>query len=262
MLLRDLQCQFGAELRSGQQLQVAQLIEQRGFEASQRVSIYRNNIDAALTDNLANIFPVSRAIVGDEFFRQMARSYTRAHPSETGNLGDCGEHLPAFMQTMPELDCLPYLPDIARIDWDCHSSFHAEYAPVLNIDSLNSFSPDDYEHLLFTLHPAVRAVKSEFPIFDIWEFATSNDSSRTVPDIHSGGQQVLICRRDHAVKVVNVQTDFINLIDQIGRRRPLGETISAILKLHPEYNLQEGLNRLFSFGAVASVTIDRHQGLQ
>ncbi len=258
MQLRDLQKEFKSELLRGQTAHIHSLIESRGFQAAQRLNIYRNNIEATLSEALASIFPISCVMVGDEFFNHMARTYIHSQTPVSGDLRDYGAQLPAFMQSIPELKELGYLPDIAKIDWACHTAFHAASVPAVEIDSLRQYSAQDYESLQFTLHPAVSAIQSSFPIFDIWDFATNTVPDTTVPTITANGQQVLVYRRDHTVKVAQIGPEFFALFDCIAQQQTLGCAFPSLLATNPEYNLQEELNRLFSFGAVSMITI-KHQ---
>ncbi len=257
MQLRELQSQLCSEILCGENTSVQTLVEQRGFQATQRINVYRNNIFATLTETLSNIFPVSCAMVGEEFFKSMARIYIRSHTTDSGNLHDFGEHLPSFIESMPELRNYPYLSALAEIDWACHRAFHSASATALDISSLGDFSPDSYEDLQFEFHPSIHTIKSKFPIFDIWNFATSNGHADTTPDLNSEGQQVLIHRQKSGVKVVNIEDDLFQMINLLRKHKTLAETFTSILKLNPDYNLKEGLNRLFSFGAVSTITIKR-----
>ena len=55
-----------------------------GGVPSRRFGVYRNNVYASLIDVLAGRFPVVARLVGEEFFRAMARAYVeqsrRARP--------------------------------------------------------------------------------------------------------------------------------------------------------------------------------------
>ncbi len=257
MQLRELQSQFSAEILCGENTSIQTLVEQRGFQAKQRISVYRNNIFATLTETLSNIFPVSCAMVGEEFFNSMARIYIRSHTPDSGNLHDFGEHLPSFIESMPELSNYPYLSALAEIDWACHQAFHSVSATALDISSLGDFSPDNYEDLQFEFHPSIHTVKSKYPIFDIWDFATSNGHADTIPNIKSEGQQVLIHRSKSGVKVVNIEDELFQMIKSLREHKTLGATFTSTLDLNPEYNLKEGLNRLFSFGVVSTITVKR-----
>src|SRR5512134_2126308 len=120
---------------------------------SPREQIYRNNVFISLTGALADVYPVVQRLVGEKFFAQLARRYIRAYPSRSGNLHDFGRHLGGFMLPMKELKGLPYLADVAALEWACHESFHAAEAAALDFSRLTH--PENAKALL---HPAARLV--------------------------------------------------------------------------------------------------------
>jgi len=57
------------------------------------IEIYRNNYRGNLHDALAGAYPVIKQLVGDEFFRFLARKYIEKYPSRSANLHQYGEEL-------------------------------------------------------------------------------------------------------------------------------------------------------------------------
>ena len=64
-------------------------------DAGQRFAIHRNNVMSSLVRALEDGFPVTRLLVGEEFFRAMARDYVRAQPPRSPVLLEYGAGLPA-----------------------------------------------------------------------------------------------------------------------------------------------------------------------
>ena len=60
-------------------------------------SVYRNNLFASLGAALEAVYPVSARLLGQGFFRQLARAYIVKHPSTSGNLHAFGAHLPLWI---------------------------------------------------------------------------------------------------------------------------------------------------------------------
>jgi len=56
------------------------------YSADTALEVYRNNYRGNLHDALAGAYPVIRQLVGDEFFRYMARKFIEQYPSRSGNL--------------------------------------------------------------------------------------------------------------------------------------------------------------------------------
>ena len=253
MNLRDIQKSISREILDAQESGVQSLIHAGDFDSSRRIQIYRNNIQHTLTESLQSVFPVTEAMVGEDFFKHLARRYVAQHPPEEGNIHSFGEQLPDFIKTVEEASNLGYLPDIARIDWACHMAFHAQSVPAASIDNLAEFPSAVYEQLVFRPHPSCTFLSSEYPIFDIWNYAM-NQQENDVPDINAPGQCVLIVRNELEVNVFNIEKELFILLDMSGKNNSLGSILPYIIPTDTNYDLQTGLQKLFSIGAVAAIS--------
>jgi hypothetical protein len=66
----------------------------RAAAAPHRFAIYRNNFVAGLTQALRHRFPVSERLVGEDFFRAMARDYIAGHRPRSPLLMTYGDDFP------------------------------------------------------------------------------------------------------------------------------------------------------------------------
>ena len=260
MQLRKLQRQFCREVLFNESTDLAALIEPNGIEPHRRLQIYRNNIRFTLTESLQNIYPITQAIVGKEFFEYAAREYIKRHQPTTGDLREYGDQFTSFVSAMKETQQIAYLASIAQIDWACHLAFHAKSAPTASIDSLNNISPEDYHRIKITLHPTAHSIASQFAIFDIWQYALSSslDSADEIesPNITSEKQAVLVCRSKTRVEVMSISHAVHRLISYLKECCQLTAVFERILEEQPEFEMQTALHRLFSYNAISSVIIE------
>ena len=175
---------------------LAALFDPVELAASPGLEAYRRNVFANLHDALASTYPVVRRLVGEPFFREAVRCCARAHPSTSGDLHEYGEDFAAFLATYPHANGLPYLADVARLEWAVHESFMAADAAGLDFTRLAQVDPECYPRLRLRLHPAVRMVGSEHPVLAIWD-ANQSDRDGTLEG-GTGAQRVLV-RRDGEV---------------------------------------------------------------
>lgn len=162
------------------------------------VAIYRRNVLGNLHNALASIYPVVKRLVGDAFFREAAERFARACPSTSGDLHEFGGAFADFLAGYPFAAALPYLPDVARLEWAVHESFHAADAPPLDYAALARVPPRRYGELRFRLHPSVRLARSPHPVLAIWE---ANQEGRDgMPERSSGEERVLVRREELAVR--------------------------------------------------------------
>ncbi|MFX9866817.1 DNA-binding domain-containing protein, partial [Acinetobacter baumannii] len=81
---------------------------------------YRATSIANATAALRLAYPVCRLITGDDYFDALARRYRAACPSRDGDLNRYGDRFAAFLDGFEPVRALPYLPDVARLEWSVH----------------------------------------------------------------------------------------------------------------------------------------------
>ena len=112
-----------------------------GSGPARRFAVYRNNVYASLIDALAGRFPATVKLVGDEFFRAMAREYVEKTPPRSAVLLRYGGDFPDFIGAFPPAAAVPYLADVARLEWVWHEAYHAADAEPLSQEALSALGP-------------------------------------------------------------------------------------------------------------------------
>lgn len=169
--LKQLQNQFAQALTTpGEQPELYQQIQDSHFAADQLLQIYRNNFVLSLTEALEATFPVLKAMVGEEFFAQLAKAFIRQVPLEKAAIAEFGAALPEFMAQLDQLSDMPYLIDLARFEW--LYSWRINRMPValsFPYDALSQLSESDYDHLRFTLSPDLTLFESQWAIPELFQ---------------------------------------------------------------------------------------------
>lgn len=165
--------------------------------ARQRLQIYRNNLFESLIAALHAVYPVVARLVGTGFFRHAASAYIRAHPSRSGNLHDFGGELPGFLRAFGPAASLPYLPDVAALEWAYHRAYHETELPALELARLAQVPVAAQAELRFRLQPCARFVASRYPVLKIWQAnqAQAQDSDATI-SLDEGGVSLLVVQHD------------------------------------------------------------------
>jgi hypothetical protein len=199
---------------------LAQVLDEDG-DASPGVAVYRRTVLANLHAALASTYPVVRRLVGDAFFREAARRYAQAHPSASGNLHLYGSELAEFLAAYAFARELPYLADVARLEWACHESFHAGAAPDFDPAPLAAIAPQRHGDIRFRIHPAVRLVSSPYPVMSIWE---ANQPERDgTPEASAGAEHVIVRREALEVRLARATAAEWRFVASLAR----GETLAA-----------------------------------
>ncbi|MGB5593390.1 MAG: DNA-binding domain-containing protein, partial [Crocosphaera sp.] len=139
------------------------------LESKDSIIIYQNSIDAQLIKTLKAIYPVCLKLVGENFFNYTAGKYIKKYPSTSPDLGKYGKEFSAFLAAFEPIKQLPYLPDVARLEWSYHRVFHGKQESNLDITKLAKIPPEAWKKLIFDLPENHVLIESSYPIHRIWE---------------------------------------------------------------------------------------------
>nr|WP_111298803.1 DNA-binding domain-containing protein [Paracoccus saliphilus] len=217
-------------------------------EIQRRFSVYRNNVAVSLSDALTRRFPVIRQLVGDDFFRVMARAYIAEAPPRTPVLAEWGDDFPDFLEGFPALSDWPYMADVARIEFARGLAYHAADAPPLNPSAL---AAADFEGLVLHLHPSVIVLRLSHPAVAIW--ARHQPQAQHLP-LPSGPQIALILRdASLAVPVEAISRGDAALIEGLAEGRTLASAAHKARRVQPHHDPQPRLVSLIRAGALAGI---------
>jgi hypothetical protein len=186
-------------------------------EVAQRFKVYRNNVQHSLTRALAARFPVIEHLVGAEFFTAMARVFIAAAPPSDPVMLRWGNNFAGFLDEFPPVAHLPFLGDVARLEYDRGRACHAADANPVAPDVL---AVPDPESLRLALHPSVILFTSSWPAVQIWQaHQTGAPGTPLSPD----PDHALIARQpDFTVIVERIEPDTFAVLSALYDGETLG----------------------------------------
>lgn len=135
----------------------------------ERIGIYARMYFARLLDALHEDFPRVAAYLGWERFQALVRAYLTAHPSTHPSVRNIGRCFADFLAVQAEIQAeLPFLPDLARLEWARLEVFDAPDAEPLQLAQLQRIPPEDWPALRFQVIPACLVLHSAWPVHEIW----------------------------------------------------------------------------------------------
>lgn len=147
-----------------------------------RLALYRGNVLANARKALAAAYPVIEQLVGAEFFEGLVREYVRRSPSHEGDLTRYGDGFGEFLRDFEHIRELPYLADVASLEWAAHSAHYAADADRFDALQLASRPDEEWGTLRVRLHPACAVLASPWPLARIWSVHQRDYAGdRTVP---------------------------------------------------------------------------------
>jgi hypothetical protein len=215
-----------------------------------RLQIYRNIVFNNLTAALRTAYPAVLKLVGEEFFEGAAARYIRDYPSESGNLQDFGAQFAECLAAMSEAGGLPYLPDMARLEWLRQLAYLAADAEALEPAVLLSVPDNRQNELRLALHPSARLLESPYPILDIWGFCQRDDGERFT--LGNTGQQALIWRADAQIAMQALTVEQHGFLASLMDKRTLADAHAQALRLDSDFDLGACLRWLFSMQLIVN----------
>jgi hypothetical protein len=225
----------------------------KNYSLTTAIEVYRNNYRGNLHDALAGAYPVIKQLVGDDFFRMLALRFIAEYPSRSANLHHYGAELADFLLHFEPARELVYLPDVATLEWACHTAYFAEDQAIFNLERLAQFPPEQHPFLIFRVHPAVRIVRSRYPINAIWQAHQSGADRDFHIDLDSGHCTAMVCRDADAVRVIELAEAEAEWLQRIQTGTALGAATVATLEQHPDFDLQATLLKLVTQNVLIDV---------
>jgi hypothetical protein len=150
-----------------------------------------------------------------------------AHQSHEYNLSRIGRHLPAFLRSAPITQDLPFLPDLATLEWGVAQAFHAPWRTPLDPRALAGWSLDDWARATLGFQPSMRVLTSAWPIWDLWQARTQPRDTITI-ELIDRPQRVLVFRQERQVRCVLIDAAPAALLEALQRGAPLGPACQAL----------------------------------
>lgn len=223
-----------------------------GSDVAQRFAVHRNNVLLSLVDALAEDFPVVQALVGEDFFRALAAVFVRSRPPRSPVLSGWGEGLAGFIAGFAPAASLPYLADIARLEWLRIRAAHAADAQPLHAPDAAALAAlqdaAQAARLRGRLHPSAAVLVSPHAVVSLWAAHQQQDPLWTI-DLHRP-EAALVLRPGDEVLVLPMTAGAAALAQALLDHQPLGEAAAAALAADAGFDLVHGLALLLQHGAV------------
>jgi hypothetical protein len=258
-LLGELQSAFADALMRGDAGNIAAnaLIRPGRLATSRRLEIYRHNVMVNLRAALADIYPAVKEIVGAAFFTHAADQFIAIHPSVSGDLNQFGREWAGFLDAYPHAAELPYLADIARLEWAWHESFHAADHPLFDLARLAAIAPEKHGQLKFELHSSVRLISSAFPLFRIWEVNQPDYPGTMEVDWSAGGDDLLVHRQGVEVNLRQLDEPSCRFLRALEANAELENVAGQVMEIDTSFDLQGLLLEFVQSGVIVNFTLEQ-----
>ncbi|MDF3054477.1 MAG: hypothetical protein K0Q74_384 [Gammaproteobacteria bacterium] len=211
-----------------------ELIDTNYFEkngvlsAEMGLSIYKNSLITTLLNSMRDTYDICVRLTGDDFFNAMAKIYMAQTPSYNENIDHYGETFSEFIADFPHAKELPYLSDVARLEWAWHKALHAKNIEPFNPETLIQLSEEDHPRIVFHLPPSMTLIASDYPINDIWRVNQKEYEEEPAVSLDKGGVKLLVWRQKMDTRIEILEENEWALLCALEQGLSMGELDDAL----------------------------------
>lgn len=218
------------------------------LEPAARLRIYRHSSAIIHTETLRTAFPAVAALVGEAFFEQVSTRYRRVHPSQSGNLQGFGAHFADFLGSLPEAQGVPYLGDVARLEWLRQQAALAADAGMTDGSNFQHALCDAGNQTRLVPHTSLRLLASRHAVLTIWQYAMNPiEESLSLPD---RGENVVLWRDGTEVAMAALDDASFACVHALSQGDTFGVAIAAASKIDPAFDSDACIASLAQHGLI------------
>jgi len=220
-----------------------------GAPAAERLAVYKNNVYSRLVDALVQTFPAVVRLVGAAFFRYAALEYIALHAPRSPSLLGYGDRFAEFLAQFAPAASVPYLADIAALEFNYLEAYHAPEAATVDAETFRSMlaTPEDAARIV--LHPSTRLMQSRFPVSRIWEINCRPDPIEANTKIAGEAEWLFIVRPQATVEVRRTSPGAHAALRRLAAGGTLRESISEGERAESGLDVQSHLAALAAGGS-------------
>ncbi len=201
-----------------------------------------------MIDALADTFPAVFRLVGEPFFRFAAREFASAHPPRRrSTLTTYGVSFPGFLRDFEPAAPVPYLADVALLEYSYLSAYHAAEATRPIRPGLEGAAAEDRPPRL-ALHPSARLMTSPYPVSRIWEVNRRRAAIEGKLRFSHEREHLLVIRPDATVEVRRVSRAAWAALLTIRQGSGYDAALEAGVRADPQCDVEGELDALAAGG--------------
>lgn len=218
--------------------------------AAARMGLYRGNLTVTWDKVLSAAFPVIRQLVGEEFFSALSRAFGMAHPSDNPDLNQFGAGFADFLAGFEHVADLPYLPDMARLEWRLHRTHYAAEAAAIGAAQLARLSPEELEAARYALHPCASLFASSWAVVPLWQAHQTPDAA--FPPEMAAPCQAVIARPQWKTELRPLAAAEFAALSALAQGETMGAALDAAFERDEQIDVAAYFKQWMELGLLAA----------
>ena len=216
-----------------------------------RFQVYQNNIIVSLIEALSDIFPLCVKLVGEDFFRAMAREYVRQHPPQTPIIREYGASFADFIETFEPAKQVGFLAPMASLEYQVLQLTHAEENTPLNHQAIATFfeQTDQPEKMLIEITNNIQLLHAPFALGSLY-LACQQDAPLESLELNES-EYLLIHKSFIYAKLNVISFEEASFIKALQSALPLAQAIPE----SDNFDLGQTLAKLIEWQLITNLTL-------
>lgn len=212
---------------------------------AQQIGIYQSSVIGAKQKTLREIYTTCNKLVGEDFFVAMINEYIAKTISTSPDLADYGENFSEFIIEFEPAKGLPYLSDVAKLEWAWHKLFNAPTTKELNFERLAECYTSSGENIIFHLPQSCTLITSYYPIHRIWEVNQDDYVGEQIIRLSEHEfYYFLIWRNDLKMRIDLLDAITWKILTSIQARKTLNEIANELIEKSPNIDFTQMLTTI------------------
>lgn len=209
-------------------------------------TIYRNNVWSGWQDSLNAAYPVIGRVIGEEAMNLVAGWFCAQQPPPQGKILNFGCGFADFLATTPLASSIPWLCELAKLEYAHLEAALAGDAPRL---TARDFTPqEDFSQLRLRLHPSLRLLSLDWPVDELWQAHQQAEppALSIAPEII----ELLLLRQESGHVIHHrLQAGGIAWMEALAQGETLTDALEAALAAAPDFDFATHMNLCLRAGA-------------
>lgn len=239
--LRELQTQFATAMLA---------------DPGERIAIYRNTVFANYRNALGATYRVVLQLVGKPFFDAAVDAYVGRYPSTGGDLNVYGDRFADFVASYTHAKELPYLADVARLEWavdEAHRAADPDGTPAQVLAELAAVPGNEVASQHFALDPSCRLIASDYPVLRIWQVNQPGFGGDEKIEFGIGTDWLLVRREAGAVVIERLAPADFAWLQALAAREDLATALERAVAAESTFDLGTVLRACIANGTIAGL---------
>lgn len=229
--MNALQPEFAAALRDAAHAVPHALAQAHTADTRRRFAIHRNTFVVTLIDVLCESFPISLQLVGEDFFRDLARQRIEDDPPRSPVLSEFIASFPGYVAMQPAAG-VPCLLDVVRIEAARVVSYNATDDIPIDTEALTSLleAPECLPQTRVRLHAAANWLRCTQAGGSAWLAHQQADIDAALATVHADRpEDVLVHRSAFTVEVRVLPPGGAECLDALHAGANLGDAFARAI---------------------------------